>query len=176
MDFVHVRWMYYDYDRCGGWEFGRLDRVTYLPCLTNDDALDSFDFVDPGNILHATHLIPDFCSGTTKEFFKAPQSIAHDNKVYDMLMRYIGGGVGHYQQTVGAAVDMNEIEELDVPEGNEGDADKSKAEDGDDHNSNIDVHAGLEQLEGDSEEEDEAEPGYSDLEGEDAHQAKIMGS
>ncbi|KAG9089394.1 hypothetical protein FRC06_001569 [Ceratobasidium sp. 370] len=183
MDFVHVRWMYYDYDQCGGWGFGRLDRVTYLLCLTNNDVLDSFDFINPSNILRAIHLIPDFCSGTTKEFFKVPQSIAHDDKVYgdwkgyyvnrfvdrDMLMRYIGGGVGHYRQTLGTAVDMNEIEELDIPEGDGGGADESEAEDGD-----IDVHARLERFEGaDSEEEDEegfqeAEPGYSDLEEEGA--------
>ncbi|KAG8700007.1 hypothetical protein FRC08_004982 [Ceratobasidium sp. 394] len=182
MDFVHVRWLYYDYDRCGGWGFGRLDRVTYLPCITNEDVLDSFDFIDPSNIIRATHLIPDFCSGTTKEFFNVPQSIAHDDKVYgdwkgyyvnrfvdrDMLMRYVGGGVGHYRQNTGSAINANEIEEPDITEDN---VDESEAEDGDDGNGGIDIHTGPEQFEGaDSEEEDddglqEAEPGYySDVE------------
>ncbi|KAG8793420.1 hypothetical protein FRC12_002795 [Ceratobasidium sp. 428] len=107
MDFVHVRWMYLDEARPGGWKNRRLDRVTYQPCVSDGHILDSFDFIDPSNILRTTHLIPDFQSGTTKSYLKPSKSIAHDNPTFgdwtgyyvnrfadrDMLMRYVGGGV-----------------------------------------------------------------------------------
>ncbi|KAG9104782.1 hypothetical protein FRC07_009737 [Ceratobasidium sp. 392] len=113
MDFVHVRWLYYDYESPGGWDYKRLDRLAYVTCSTNDDILDSFDFIDPASILRATHLLPDFCSKTTKSFLNLKKSIAYDSNEFgdwsgyyvnrfvdrDMLMRYIGGGVGHYRQT-----------------------------------------------------------------------------
>ncbi|KAG8733494.1 hypothetical protein FRC10_012322, partial [Ceratobasidium sp. 414] len=61
MDFVHVRWLYYDYERPGGWETNRLDRL------------------NPKDIIRAAHLIPEFAAGTTREFLQAPASISHDN-------------------------------------------------------------------------------------------------
>ncbi|KAG9089054.1 hypothetical protein FRC06_001731, partial [Ceratobasidium sp. 370] len=146
MDFVHVRWLYYDYERPGGWDHKRLDRVAYGTCDTNDDILDSFDFIDPGNILRATHLIPDFCSDTTRDLLGQDTSIAYDDAEFgdwkgyyvnryvvdvifwltptfvylstrfvdrDMLMRYIGGGVGHYRQSIGkTAINADEIQEV----------------------------------------------------------------
>ncbi|KAG8733926.1 hypothetical protein FRC10_012061 [Ceratobasidium sp. 414] len=126
MDFVHVRWLYYDYEQPGGWDHKRLDRVNYISCSTNDDILDSFDFVDPANILRATHLIPDFCSNMTKGLLNLDTLIAYDNTDFgnwnayyvnqfvdrDILMRYVGGGVGHYRQT--GSENIQEVIPLDI--------------------------------------------------------------
>ncbi|KAG8727267.1 hypothetical protein FRC10_006273, partial [Ceratobasidium sp. 414] len=62
MDFVHVRWLYYDYERPGGWETNQLDRLSYIKCETDQDIADSFDFIDPKNIIRAAHLIPEFAA------------------------------------------------------------------------------------------------------------------
>ncbi|KAG9120845.1 hypothetical protein FRC07_003499 [Ceratobasidium sp. 392] len=132
-DFVHVRWLYYDYDRPGGWNHDCLDRLHYHKCSTDQDILDAFDFVDPQDIIRATHLIPDFKSGITDEYLSQVHSISHDHadhmdwKGYyvarfvdrDILMRYVGGGVGHYRQTIGntaAQVDNTADEEIDEGE------------------------------------------------------------
>ncbi|QRV90230.1 hypothetical protein RhiJN_18248 [Ceratobasidium sp. AG-Ba] len=142
MDFVHVRWLYYDYKRPGGWETNRLDRLSYIKCDSDQDIADSFDFVDPKNIIRAAHLIPEFAAGTTSQFLQAGSSIAHDNDDQtdwngyyvnrfvdrDMLMRYIGGGIGHYRQKAGRCgatvedcengnsegTDVEEAEEIEV--------------------------------------------------------------
>ncbi|KAG9094475.1 hypothetical protein FRC06_010773 [Ceratobasidium sp. 370] len=125
MDFVHVQWLYYDYERPGGWGHQHHDRLTYAACNMNDDILDAFDFVDPGNIMRATHLIPDFDTNTTKSYLSQNASIAYDDKDFgdwtgyfvnrfvdrDMLMQYIGGGVGHYRQSNGrTAMDADRVQ------------------------------------------------------------------
>ncbi|KAG9077844.1 hypothetical protein FRC06_008672 [Ceratobasidium sp. 370] len=108
MDFIHVRWLYYDYSQPGGLATCRLDRLTYKTCRTNQDVLDSFDFVDPADVIRASHLIPDFDSKVSSDLLNG-LSVALDdtrdsdwNYYYvnqfvdrDMLMQYLGGGVGH---------------------------------------------------------------------------------
>lgn len=86
IDFVHVRWLYYDENQPGGWDTGRLDRVGYETCQTDQDILDSFDFVNPCDIIRAAHLIPDFKSGITT-FLRGP-SIAHDNEEHGDWFAY----------------------------------------------------------------------------------------
>ncbi|KAG8703740.1 hypothetical protein FRC08_002657 [Ceratobasidium sp. 394] len=108
MDFIHVRWLYYDYSQLGGSATCRLDRLTYETCRTNQDVLDSFDFVDPADVIRASHLIPDFDSEVSSDLLNGPSVALDDiwdgdwNYYYvnrfvdrDMLMRYLGGGVGH---------------------------------------------------------------------------------
>jgi hypothetical protein len=82
MEFVHVRWLYYDYERPGGWVDFRLDKLSYAECHTEQDIIDSFDFVDPKDIIRATHLIPNFHSGTSSGFLQSSSSIAHDSANY----------------------------------------------------------------------------------------------
>ncbi|CAE6528447.1 unnamed protein product [Rhizoctonia solani] len=115
MDFIHVRWLYYDHDHPGGWDAFRLDRVGYEPCDTEEDNLDSFDFVDPNDVVRMAHMIPDFRSGPTNDFLLTSHSVAHDHREHgtdwkyyyvnrfvdrDILMRYLGGGIGHYRHKV----------------------------------------------------------------------------
>ncbi|KAG9119749.1 hypothetical protein FRC07_005073 [Ceratobasidium sp. 392] len=173
MDFVHVRWLYYDYEQPGGWDHKRLDWLAYVTCSTNDDILDSFDFIDPASILRATHLIPDFCSKTTKTFLNLKKSIAYDSNKFgdwsayyvncplctrfvdrDMLMRYIGGGVGHYRQTA------NNIRAI-IPN-----AEEHEHEDAHKNGEDEDAEERVEGEEDAAEEEEDAEEEY--MEDEDA--------
>jgi hypothetical protein len=78
-DFVHVRWLYYDYDRPGGWGSFKLDRLSYAKCQTEQDIVDAFDFIAPKDIIRAAHIIPDFRSSTSDCFLHSHHSIAHDN-------------------------------------------------------------------------------------------------
>ncbi|KAG9097673.1 hypothetical protein FRC06_007313 [Ceratobasidium sp. 370] len=166
MDFIHVRWLYYDYERPGGWDHKRLDRVNYVTCSTNDDILDSFDFIDPATILRATHLIPDFCSNTTKGLLNLNTSIAYDNTGFgdwnayyvnrfadrDILMRYVGGGVGHYRQTSGENTQEVVPLDIEVQEYNNTDENEEDEEGDEETGEGVDVE---ENAEDDAEDEDE---------------------
>ncbi|QRV96818.1 colossin-A [Ceratobasidium sp. AG-Ba] len=107
MDFLWVRWLDYDSTQPSGWESGRLDRVQYGEYRNDIELLDAFAFVDPRYIIRACHLIPDFGSG----FIRGSSQLIRDDdegdwKYHmvnrfvdrDMLMRYLGGGVGHFNQ------------------------------------------------------------------------------
>ncbi|KAG8700404.1 hypothetical protein FRC08_004728 [Ceratobasidium sp. 394] len=192
MDFVHVRWLYYDYERPGGWDHKRLDRVNYIACGTNDDILDSFDFIDPANILRATHLIPDFCSNTTKGLLNLDTSIAYDsanfgdwNAYYvnrfadrDILMRYVGGGVGHYRQTSNKNIqevvppDTEVQAPYDNTDENEEDEEVEEAADAED-NVEDNVEDNAEDEEGDADEEEDADEVEEDVDADDMEDAEM---
>ncbi|KAG9087801.1 hypothetical protein FRC06_002358 [Ceratobasidium sp. 370] len=171
MDFIHVRWLYYDYERPGGWDYKRLDRVNYVTCSTNGDILDSFDFIDPANILRATHLIPDFCSNTTKGLLNLDASVAYDNAGFgdwnayyvnrfadrDILMRYVGGAVGHYRQTT--SENTQEVVPLDIEIQGYNNTDENEEDEGDgETEEGVDAEDDAEDEEDDAEdEEDDAE-------------------
>ncbi|KAG8790271.1 hypothetical protein FRC12_012345 [Ceratobasidium sp. 428] len=130
MDFVHVRWLYYDYDQPGGLDTCRLDWLTYETGHEDQDMLDLFDFVDPGDIIRASHLIPDFESDKESEWNSYHVSRFVDR---DMLMRYIGGGVGHCwhaDELTEPVSESNETPVTNVPV--EGEAEDSEPEGDDD--------------------------------------------
>ncbi|KAF8760115.1 hypothetical protein RHS01_02138 [Rhizoctonia solani] len=126
-DFVHVRWLYYNTDeaRQGGWDECRLDHIGYEQCYTDQDLLDSFDFVHPSDIIRAVHLIPNFQSGSSGTLLNFAKSIAHNSEEHwdwkyyyvnrfvdrDMLMRYLGEGL---------AITEREGIEVSVETGEEG--------------------------------------------------------
>lgn len=89
IDFLHVRWLYYDYDQPGGWETCRLDRLSYETCRTEQDTLDSFGFIDPADIIRATHLIPDFQSGTSSDLLNGPSVALDDQEQGDWMFYYV---------------------------------------------------------------------------------------
>ncbi|RDB17802.1 hypothetical protein Hypma_000674 [Hypsizygus marmoreus] len=84
----------------------RLDRVGFVP---GDDP-DAFSFIDPALVIRACHLVPAFSLGRTFRLLRP--SVARDKEVFislmtsgqilsfvdlDMMMRYLGLGVGHCQ-------------------------------------------------------------------------------
>ncbi|KAF8749202.1 hypothetical protein RHS01_10263 [Rhizoctonia solani] len=100
--------------RQGGWDAYWLDHISYEPCCTDQDILDSFDFVHPSDIIRAIHLIPDFQSGPSNNLLNFAKLIVHNSKEHwdwkhyyvnrfvdrDILMRYLGGGIGHYRHII----------------------------------------------------------------------------
>jgi hypothetical protein len=81
IDFFHVPWLYYDYERPGGWDTHRLVHMSYERCRSDQGILHSFDFVDPNDVIRATHAIPDFQSGLVVDLLNNPPGrwIAHDS-------------------------------------------------------------------------------------------------
>lgn len=119
-DFLWVRWLGRDPEWDSGPRHLRLDRVGYVP----EDYPEAFGFLDPAHVLRACHLIPAFALGKTTSLLRP--STARDSEdgdwtnyyvmryinfffwliflipVYrfvdrDMMMRYLGTGVGHMQ-------------------------------------------------------------------------------
>ncbi|KAG8768938.1 hypothetical protein FRC12_005262 [Ceratobasidium sp. 428] len=127
MDFLWVRWLDYDDSAPGGWDIGRCDRVRYGRCRNDAELVDAFGFVDPRDIIRACHLIPDFDSGHVENSMSMACDDEEGDWKYhsvnrfvdrDMLMRYLGGGVGHFtQHTAHTTYTMEDIEEdIDIGE------------------------------------------------------------
>lgn len=75
MEFLWVRW--YEHDRSatvGGWASNKLDRLRFPP-ISGDD---SFGFLDPTDVLRATHIIPMFRAG--KRLSSSLSSCAKDGE------------------------------------------------------------------------------------------------
>ncbi|KIJ55818.1 hypothetical protein M422DRAFT_92631, partial [Sphaerobolus stellatus SS14] len=113
MEFLWVRWFGRDPNWRSGWRYKRLDRIGFVP---HQDSL-AFGFLDPQVVIRAAHLIPAFAHGRTQDL--CPPSMARDDdgdwEYYyvnryvldfgfffihsfvdrDMLIRHLGGGVGH---------------------------------------------------------------------------------
>ncbi|KAH9911513.1 uncharacterized protein B0H18DRAFT_842680, partial [Fomitopsis serialis] len=104
MDVLWIRWFGRDTTAPGGFETCRLHRIGFI----NHDAPNAFGFLDPKQVLRACHILPCFAYNFTAEYL--PPSIARQPEerdmdyVYyyvgmfadrDMLMRYIGGAIGH---------------------------------------------------------------------------------
>ncbi|GJJ13555.1 hypothetical protein Clacol_007810 [Clathrus columnatus] len=156
MEFLWVRWLGQDPTWKDGFKFHQLERIGFIP---HEDK-DAFGFLDPAAVIRATHLIPAFAYGRTIEL--CPPSVTRDDEgdwqyFYvnrfvdrDMLMRYLGLGVGHkssfeksYESNEpdfnadGRDVDtysggeQDEVGELDIenPEDNEVDSDTMDKED-----------------------------------------------
>ncbi|KAJ7247385.1 hypothetical protein B0H12DRAFT_1211224 [Mycena haematopus] len=110
MEFLWVRRYRLDSSYRGGFKRKRYHRIEFVP----QSDPDAFGFLNPDEVIRGAHLIPAFASGRTTELLSS-QSIGHlprdglkddeDWRYYyvnffvdrDMYMRYIGGGVGHYQ-------------------------------------------------------------------------------
>ncbi|CAE6538191.1 unnamed protein product [Rhizoctonia solani] len=134
MNFLWVRWLDYDEEAPGGWDVCRLDRVFYGKCRNDFELMNAFGFVAPHHIIRAAHLIPDFESGTTNP---PGRTLVSDNEESDwkhhyvsrfvdrdMFMRYLGGGIGHFNRFPPSegvehptySIDDNEGEGLDINE------------------------------------------------------------
>ncbi|KAG9122111.1 hypothetical protein FRC07_001653 [Ceratobasidium sp. 392] len=120
MDFLWVRWLDYDDSAPGGWEISRSDRVHYGQCRNDAELIDAFGFVDPRDVIRACHLIPDFNSGRVEDSISIVCDDEEGDWKYhsvnrfvdrDMLMRYLGGGVGHLTQSTQTTYTMEAMEE-----------------------------------------------------------------
>ncbi|KAJ7649427.1 hypothetical protein DFH06DRAFT_1282942 [Mycena polygramma] len=110
MQFLWVRRYRLDPTYRGGFKRRRLHRLEFLP----DSDPDAFGFINPDEVIRGAHLIPAFAHGRTTERLSSGSigrlprdglKSDEDWRYYyvnffvdrDMYMRYIGGGVGHYQ-------------------------------------------------------------------------------
>ncbi|KAF7983682.1 hypothetical protein HWV62_19591 [Athelia sp. TMB] len=104
-EFLHIRWFGRDLEWPSGTAKLRLDRIGYVPPGVDSEP---FGFLDPNYVLRACHLIPAFCEGKSADLL-GPSS-ARDFPTgdwinyyvmrfadRDMMMRYLGLGVGHMQ-------------------------------------------------------------------------------
>jgi hypothetical protein len=95
MEFLWVRWLDYDEEEPGGWDTGRMDRVSYGKCRNDDELLDAYDFIDPKDIVRACHLIPDFDSGTASTLNVKPGSLTSDNEEREWKFHYVNRWVNY---------------------------------------------------------------------------------
>ncbi|CDO77698.1 hypothetical protein BN946_scf184969.g49 [Trametes cinnabarina] len=104
MEFLFVRWFGHDPEWSAGWAHRRLEQVGFVP----ETDSEAFGFVNPEDVVRACHLIPAFAEGRTTRLLgwskiARPSGESDDWERYyvnrfadrDMLMRYLGGGVGH---------------------------------------------------------------------------------
>ncbi|KAJ7443801.1 hypothetical protein FB451DRAFT_1568533 [Mycena latifolia] len=108
LSFLWVRRFRLDRTFKGGFKRKRLHRIEFMP----DSEPDAYGFVDPDEVIRASHLIPAFAYGPTEPVTYtslARKGDEFDDWRYhyvnffvdrDMFMRYFGGGVGHYQVKV----------------------------------------------------------------------------
>ncbi|KIY66228.1 hypothetical protein CYLTODRAFT_355360 [Cylindrobasidium torrendii FP15055 ss-10] len=107
-EILWVRWFGLDPDNVGGGGPAtlRLDRVGYIG---QDDPSGAFGFLDPVYVVRACHLVPAFFYGRTlsllepSDFRDSPDGDWTNYYVMrfvdrDMLMRYLGYGIGHQNE------------------------------------------------------------------------------
>ena len=83
-----VHWFRHDKSYQVGFKQKHLHHLEFLP--SNDDS--KFGFLDPDEVIHASHLIPTFCYGATEEFLNG-ESFGHapgklDNYHYFYINMY----------------------------------------------------------------------------------------
>jgi len=61
MEFLFVWWFGLDNDKIGGWKTKKLHQIGFV------QGNAAFGFVNPSDIIHAIHLIPQFSEGHTKD-------------------------------------------------------------------------------------------------------------
>ncbi|KAJ7076247.1 hypothetical protein B0H15DRAFT_790815 [Mycena belliarum] len=107
-EFLRVRWFGRDPDWDSGPRHLALDRVGYVP----EDVPEAFGFLDPALVLRSCHLIPAFSLGKTTTLLQSSTARDSDEGDWvnfyvmrfvdrDMMMRYLGTGVGHMQPAEG---------------------------------------------------------------------------
>jgi hypothetical protein len=94
-DFLWVRWYEVVDPASSGWKGSTLDRVRFPPI----HGIDSFDFVDPKDVLRGCHILPCFAKGKRHESGVGISRCARDGKDYNLYY------VGRYVQQWGAESD-----------------------------------------------------------------------
>ncbi|KAF7976664.1 hypothetical protein HWV62_6005 [Athelia sp. TMB] len=108
MEFLWVRWLGIVPGHRYGFKAARLPKFGFVP----ETSPDPFGFLDPSLVIRGCHLIPAFNDLRTSDLLSANPSAGRpigdtdDWRAFyvnwfadrDMLMRYVGGGVGHAHQ------------------------------------------------------------------------------
>ncbi|KAL6307409.1 hypothetical protein BKA93DRAFT_816023 [Sparassis latifolia] len=123
VEFLLVRWLGEDPDWCGGWHARRLDRIGFIPASDNG----AFGILDPADILRACHLIPVFALGCTNTLLQHSRLAWWEKETddwdrfyvnrfvdRDMIMRYMGCGIGHKQGFSGTMETVLPLPTLDI--------------------------------------------------------------
>lgn len=84
LDFLWVRWYETVDPERSGWGASKLDSVRFSP-MSDDNA---FGFVDPGDVLRACHIMPNFAQGKRHLDGVGISRCAKDGKDYNRY--YIG--------------------------------------------------------------------------------------
>ena len=125
IEFLWVRWFGHDLPYHRGWVAKRLHCIGFIPDVDDPDMPEPFSFLDPKDVIRGIHLIPAFAHGHTADlltpsivhqpeennedwlyyyvnmyitkFLLRKQSTNHSSRFVDqdMVMRYLGGGIGH---------------------------------------------------------------------------------
>lgn len=72
MDFLHVRWFYRDRTFPSGWIAKRLPRLSFISA----DEEGAFGFLDPAEVVRASHIMPAFAHERTSEFLSIPSPLS----------------------------------------------------------------------------------------------------
>ncbi|KAL1697711.1 hypothetical protein EV121DRAFT_219134 [Schizophyllum commune] len=78
-----VRWYNFDNAHRSGWAERRLHRIGFVP----GNGADAFNFINPAEVVRASHLIPAFSLGLTKELLP-PSSLARPGRDDDVDTDY----------------------------------------------------------------------------------------
>ncbi|KAK0498198.1 hypothetical protein EDD18DRAFT_1015208, partial [Armillaria luteobubalina] len=84
-------------------------KARHLQCLgfLSGDDLEAFGFIDPRDIIHASHIVPAYYYGQTQDIlppsifilFEIKQRLSSDFVIrffdHDMFKHYCGDGIGH---------------------------------------------------------------------------------
>ncbi|KAF7324097.1 hypothetical protein MKEN_00632100 [Mycena kentingensis (nom. inval.)] len=164
VEFLWVRWMGDEPGYRSSVAAGRLPKVGFV----NDTDPYAFGFLDPKQVIRAAHLIPEFASGKTHGLLDTLQPtlarLAGEGADYqafyidifadrDMIMRFVGGAIGHLDTPT--LLEAMETEEAEADERNPALA--GGTDSGDDSDSaDSDAASGSQRSESDSEEEEYA--------------------
>jgi len=84
MEFLFVRWFGCDLSYRAGWKARRLHRIGFL----TDDVADAYGFLDPNDIVRATHLIPAFAQDDNG-IVNLPVGLSSAHSFHDWVYFYV---------------------------------------------------------------------------------------
>ncbi|KZV72799.1 hypothetical protein PENSPDRAFT_750617 [Peniophora sp. CONT] len=125
-----VRWMALDPEHTGGFRAKRLYRVGFVPI--GDPDTEPFGFINPADVLRASHMVPAFAHGRTAALM-SPSIVRPQEDEWrwhyvnffvdrDMVMRYRGSAPGHKSTRAATDYFLDDLDELDEQERSEREA------------------------------------------------------
>ncbi|KAG1853937.1 hypothetical protein DFJ58DRAFT_728071 [Suillus subalutaceus] len=167
LEVLHVRWLAPLMSYGSGMQRARLPKVAFI----DESDHDAFRFLDPGQVIRGTHLIPTFTSGRGSSSLRHGKSLARRNgELDDWEVYYVGMAsfVDHDMflryTDLGRLFGLHAlVEAMDVDEGGGDGEDHEEADD----EQPMDVDLADEESEGehnDIEGEEESDDGFDDLE------------